>query len=210
MSYNKADIIADLIKIGKRMGDKHYTPGYSGNISARYNDNIVITTSGSSNGYLSEEDFVEIDFEGKSVDSDKKASSEKMLHVEFYKKRPDVNYILHVHPAGLSAFAASGKDLLDPIMAENVYYFGGIPLAEYAMPSSKELVDKTSIYFDKYDAVLMANHGFIIGSHSLEDAYQKLEIAEEYAKTVIYTSVLGGAKVLSQEETDKVLALRNK
>lgn len=210
MSYNKADIIADLIKIGKRMGDKHYTPGYSGNISARYNDNIIITTSGSSNGYLSEDDFVEIDFDGKSVDSDKKASSEKMLHVEFYKKRPDVNYILHVHPAGLSAFAASGKDLLDPIMAENVYYFGGIPLAEYAMPSSKELVDKTSIYFDKYDAVLMANHGFIIGSHSLEDAYQKLEIAEEYAKTVIFTSVLGGAKVLTQEETDKVLALRNK
>ena len=210
MNYNKLDIIQELINIGKRMGDKHYTPGYSGNISARFGDNIIITTSGSSNGYLSENDFVMIDFDGKAVNSDKKPSSEKMLHVEFYKKRSDINYILHVHPAGLSAFAASGRDLLAPIMAENVYYVGGIPLAEYAMPSSQELVDKTSIYFDKYNAVLMANHGFIIGSKTLEDAYQKLEIAEEYAKTVIYTSVLGGAKILSIEETDKVLALRNK
>ena len=68
-------------------------------------------------------------------------------------------------------------------MAENVFYFGGIPLAKYALPSTMELVENTAKFFDKYDAVLMENHGFIIGSSTLEDAYQKLEIAEEYAKT---------------------------
>jgi hypothetical protein len=30
-------------------------------------------------------------------------------------------------------------------MAENVFYFGGIPLAEYALPSSMELVENTSM-----------------------------------------------------------------
>ena len=54
-----------------------------------------------------------------------------------------------------------------------------------------------------------ANHGVIIGSATLEDAYQKLEIAEEYAKTVIFARMLGGAVALSEEETNKVLALRN-
>ena len=94
-------------------------------------------------------------------------------------------------------------------MAENVFYFGGIPLAKYAMPSSEELVKNTAVFFDKYDAILMANHGVIIGSATLEDAYQKLEIAEEYAKTVIFARMLGGAVALSEEETNKVLALRN-
>jgi len=205
----KSDLILEMIEAGTFMGQKNYTPGYSGNISARYNNNIIITVSGSSNGKLSMNDFVEIDFAGNPVNSNLKPSSEKFLHIEFYKKRPDINYIIHAHPACLSAFAASGKDLMSPVMAENVFYFGGIPLAEYALPSSKQLVENTSSYFDKYDAVLMANHGVIIGSRTINDACQKLEIAEEYAKTVIFTGVLGGAKPLSDEEANKILELRN-
>ena len=205
-NYNK--IIEEIIEIGQRLGRKNYTPGYSGNISARFGKNIIITTSGSSNGFLTKEDFVETNFEGKAINSNKKPSSEKLLHIEFYKKRPDINYIIHVHPAGLSAFASSGKDLMSPIMAENVFYFGGIPLAEYGLPSSTDLVNNTAKYFADYDAILMANHGFIIGSKTLEDAYQKLEIAEEYAKTVIYTNVLGGAKILTNSEAEAILSLR--
>lgn len=207
MTYNTSEIISDIIKIGKQMGEKKYTPGYSGNISARIGENVLITVSGSSNGFLTPDDFTEIDMNGNSL-TGKKPSSEKLLHIAFYKKRPDINYVIHVHPAGLSAFASAGKDLMTPIMAENVFYFGGIPLAEYGLPSSTDLVKNTEIYFDKYDAVLMANHGFIIGSSSLYDAYQKLEIAEEYAKTVIYTNLLGGAKALTSEQADKILALR--
>ena len=74
-------------------------------------------------------------------------------------------------------------------MAENVFYFGGIPLAKYALPSSKELVENTIKYFDKYDAVLMENHGFIIASKTIEDAYLKLELAETYAQTVLNTQI---------------------
>ena len=206
MSYRET--AEKLIEIGKRLGSKNYTPGYSGNLSARIEEKVLITTSGSSNGYLSIDDFVLIDFEGKPVDSDKKPSSEKLLHLEFYRQRPDINYIIHVHPAGLSAFASAGKDLLEPIMAENVFYFGGIPLAEYGLPSSEDLVKNTSVYFKDYDCVLMANHGVIIGSKTLEDAYQKLEIAEEYAKTVIYTNILGGPKKLNEKQAQEILALR--
>ena len=34
-------IIKDLIKYGKRAGKKNFTPGMSGNISARYGENII-------------------------------------------------------------------------------------------------------------------------------------------------------------------------
>ena len=207
-NYNREDIISEITEIGHRMSIRHYTPGYSGNISVRFGENVIITTSGSSNGYLKPDDFVEIDFNGNPVNSDKKPSSEKLLHLEYYRQRPEFNAIIHVHPAGLSAFASAGKSLLKPIMAENVFYFGGIPIAKYGLPSSVDLVKNTSVYFKDYDAVLMANHGVIFGSKSLEDAYQKLEIAEEYAKTVIYTKILGGAKVLSKSQAESILALR--
>lgn len=143
MTYNRDSIINSIIDIGIRLRNRNYSPGYSGNISARFNNSIIITKSGSSNGYLNKDDFTLIDFEGNSLDN-KKPSSEKKLHIEFYKKRNDINYIIHVHPACLCAFASSHKDLLEPIMAENVFYFGGIPLAEYGLPSSDDLAIKTS------------------------------------------------------------------
>ena len=169
---------------------------------------MLITTSGSANGYLKKEHIVYTDFNGNSLEKGKKASSEKFLHIGIYQKRPEFNYIIHVHAPYLSSFASSGKDLMEPIMAENVFYFGGIPLAEYALPSTMELVDNTAKYFDDYDAVLMENHGFIVGSKTIEDAYLKLELAESYAQVVLNTSILGGAKLLNKEQAEAILKLR--
>ena len=200
--------IEKIIEYGKKCGEKNYTPGYSGNISARHENGMLITASGSSNGYLTEKDVVFTDFEGKSLEEGKKPSSEKFLHIEIYKKRPEINYIIHVHAPYLSSFASAGKDLMAPIMAENVFYFGGIPLADYALPSTMQLVENTVKYFDKYDAVLMANHGFVVASKTIEDAYMKLELAESYAQVVLNTYVLGGAKILTENEADEILKLR--
>lgn len=206
---NKLDKLKkELIEYGKLAGVKNFTPGYSGNFSARYENKILITTSGSSNGYLSEDELVLIDFNGKSLEEGKKPSSEKMLHVEFYKQRPDVNYIIHVHPVFLSSFACCKIALDEPIMAENVFYFGQIPLAEYGLPGSMDLVEKTAKYFKDYDAVLMANHGFVVGDKTIKDAYLKLELAESYAQVVFNTKMMGGAVLFNQEQVDEINSLK--
>ncbi len=208
--HRRNKLTQEIIECGKLCGIKNFSPGYSGNISARYKDGLLITTSGSSNGYLKPNQIVYTNFAGNSLEKGKKPSSEKFLHIEVYKQRADINYIIHVHAPYLSSFASAGKDLMAPIMAENVFYFGGIPLAEYALPSTRELVENTIKFFDKYDAVLMANHGFIVGAKTMEDAYLKLELAESYAQVVLNTEILGGAKHLSQEEEQKILDLRSK
>lgn len=196
MSYNR-ELVDSLIELGEFLKLRNYSPGYSGNVSVRNGSSILITTSGSANGFLTEDCFVEIDFEGSPVDASKKPSSEKMLHVEMYKTRSDVNCVIHVHSPALSAFAAAGKDLMEPVLIENVCYFGGIPLADYALPSSKELVTETAKFFEDYSVILMKNHGVIVGGESIQDAYLKLEMAEEYAKTIIYANQLGGVNPLS-------------
>lgn len=204
------EIKNEIIKYGDIIDSNGFSPGTSGNISARFGDKIIITASGASNGDLSYEDLILIDFDGNCVEASSgvKPSSEKMLHVEFYKKRPDINAIIHVHPTALSSFAAARKGLEEPIMAENVYYFGGIPLSDYALPSSTELVENTAKYFDKYNAVLMANHGFIVGDVNLKEAYLKLELAESYAQVVLNAKILGGAVLLNDTEVAQIEALK--
>ena len=93
-------------------------------------------------------------------------------------------------------------------MAENVFYFGKIPLADYALPSSMELTLNTAKYFDKYNAVLMANHGFVVGDTDLKQAYLKLEIAESYAQIVLNAKILGGAVLLNDKEVAEIQALK--
>lgn len=203
-----AEIKQEIIKYGKLAGEKNFTPGYSGNISARFGDKILITSSGSANGYLSEDEVVLMDFDGNLIEGSKKPSSEKMLHVEFYKQRPDVNYIIHVHSPFLSTFACCHIPLDEPIMAENVFYFGQIPLAEYGLPSSMDLVEKTAKYFKDYDAVLMANHGFVVGAKTMNDAFMKLELAESYAQVVFNTKVLGNPVLFTKEQVDEINSLK--
>ena len=199
----------ELIEYGHMAGDKNYTPGISGNLSARCGDKVVITSSGVANGYLAEKDFAVVDFDGNLIDG-KNPSSERMLHIAFYKKRPEMNYVMHVHSPYLTAFASAGIALDDKISPEIIYCFGEIPLAEYAIPGSKELVEKTSKYFENYDVVLMANHGVIIAGKDIKDAFYKLDLCENYAKTVIGAKLLGGAKILPEEEVEKIYSLRQK
>lgn len=198
----------ELIEYGKLAGVKNFSPGFSGNLSARCGNKILITATGTANGYLSEDDFALIDFEGNIIGGNKKPSSEKMLHVEFYKQREDINYIFHVHSPYLTAFSAAGKALDKNILAEIVYCFDYIPLAEYALPGSKELVENTSKFFKDFDVVLMANHGVIVGGKDVKDAYLKLELCEAYAQTVLFSNLLGGAKMLPSEEVKKIYSLR--
>ena len=206
----RKEMESQLIEYGKLMGRKNFTPGTSGNMSFRFGENrMLITASGSANGYLEDDEIVLTDFEGNPVEWEtKKPSSEKMMHIAIYKKRPDLNVILHVHSPYLSSFAAAGIPLDKPIMAENTFYFGKILMADYALPSTMELAENTAKFFDEYDAVLMANRGFVVASDNIKDAYLKLELAESYAQIVLNTYLLGGAKVLTKEQENAILALR--
>jgi L-fuculose-phosphate aldolase len=200
----------EIIEYGRLAGEKNYTPGISGNISAKFENKVVMTASGCANGYLSEGDFSVVDFEGSVLEGNEKPSTEKFLHLEYYRQRPDINCIFHTHSPYLTAFASAGIPLDMNISPEIIYCFGKIPLASYALPGSQELINNTSKYFKDYDVILLKNHGVIVAGKSVKDAYLKLELVEEYAKTNICAKILGGAKILDENEVQKIYELRNK
>mgnify|MGYP002527165367 CR=1 FL=1 len=66
--YSREELAEQIIRYGQLCGEKNFTPGYSGNISARYQEGMLITTYGSSNGYLELNDIVYTDFSGNSLE----------------------------------------------------------------------------------------------------------------------------------------------
>ena len=203
-----SDLKKLIIKYGAKLGEKNMSPATSGNISARFGENILITTSGTCLADLCDEDIVLIDQNSNVLNGSKKPSSEKNLHKAIYEIRPDINAIIHCHSPYASAFAVSHIPLSKPIISENVFYFGEIPVAEYALPGSDKLVENTAKYFAKHDAVLLANHGIVIGAGDLKNAYYLMETAETYAQIYINSVILGGAKELSPKDIDEIYAMK--
>lgn len=200
----------EVVKFGKLLYDKDLTSATSGNISIFDGKSIFITATGTALGFLKEDDVVEIDLNGNEAENGKKASSEKKMHIAIYKLRPDIKAIIHCHSPFATAFAACRKELASPIIAENIIYFGKIPVAPYAMPSSQKLVDNTVKEFTDYDTVLMANHGIVAGGSDLTNAFHKIETAETYAKTYVYSKIIGNQALLNEKELSDLYELRKK
>ena len=205
--YNFKKQIAD---IGKKLADKGLSPGFSGNISVRFEDKILVTPSGYSLGELEADDIVVLDFDFNIIEGDKKPSSESKMHALIYKKRPDLNALVHCHSPKASVFAVNGIPLVQPILAENIFTLGDIPVAKYYLPSSEELAQEVGSFFDVHDCVLMQNHGVIVGGKDLRTDFYKMDTVEYYDEVCILANLTGKPCELSDEQKREIIELRKR
>ena len=104
------DDVSKLIEVCNNLYDKQLVSGKSGNVSIRLGDYIAITPTLKSINGLDEEDIVLVDFNSTTL-SNGKPSSVVGIHLENYKKRSDVNAIIHTHAPYTTGFAFSDKKI---------------------------------------------------------------------------------------------------
>ncbi len=196
-----------IVEIGKRLYSKNLISGYEGNISVREENKIFITPSGVCKGFLTPDDIIVVDMEGKLIEGNKKPSSETKMHLKIYNTRKDVKGIVHAHPPVATGFACAGMGLEQSLTAETVLIFGTIPLAPYGTPSTNELPEALNKYLE-YNAILLANHGAVTFAENVEKAYFLMEQVEHYAKITLVANILGNPETLPCEEVDRLMALR--
>lgn len=195
----------ELTAYGKKVYQSRLVAAMDGNISIRiFTDRFLITPSGSCLGALNIEDLVYVDREGQTLVGRIKPSSELPMHLEIYKKRPDVFAIIHAHPPLATAFTIAGKSISDPVIPEVFVQFGKIPVAPYAPPSTKESVEMISKIISNHDLILLDHHGAVAVGKSLEEAFLKMEKLEHTAATLIAAEQLGQITPLSQADLENL------
>ena len=130
---------------------------------------------------LKQEDIILVDLDGNLLTKGK-PSSELFMHLGIYKKRNDVNGIVHVHSPYATGFAFSNKRI------KRLEGFGEIknpylPYIEYEKPGSMELALKVSEGIGDSDVIVLKNHGVICVSENLKEAESLAIFVEESAKT---------------------------
>ena len=107
------------------------------------------------------------------------------------KAQPKARAVSHAHPPYATGFAVAGVQPPTCMIPEIEVFIGRVPIAPYETPGTIELGRKVAELVDEHNTVLMENHGVVSWSHSIEDAYFKMEIVEAYCRTVIVTTQLG-------------------
>lgn len=144
-----------------------------GNISCRIsNEQFVITPSGKPYHLLTPDDIVIVNIEDLKYDGDVKPSSEKGIHADCYKVRPEVNFVIHTHQMNASALSVLRRNICTDIASD---YIGEvIPCAEYGLPGTGKLrkgVDAALVESDS-KAILMAHHGALCMGEDYDEAYK--------------------------------------
>lgn len=129
------------------------------------------------------------------------------MHAAIYRRRPDVNAVVHAHPPVATAFAVAHMPLDQPILAEAVLVLGPVPLVRYAPPSTAELAEAVAEGLGAAAAALLANHGAVTVGETLARAHARMETLEHVARVTLLARLLGRISPLSADDVQCLLRL---
>jgi len=200
----------ELCRVGRAMNKSGlcaflgvYAPG---NLSARLpkSSRIIISPSGYDKGSLKPKNLVIVDLNGNLLEGNLHPSTETPTHCAIYRKRPEVNAVVHAHSPGCLAFAVANQEISATTIELAAVTGKHVPLAKYATPGTEALAESTVLGLGTSDAVIMANHGLATVGKTLDEAFQNALSVEFTARVNINAKTLGGLVELPLEEVSGI------
>jgi L-fuculose-phosphate aldolase len=195
-----------IVEYGKKLITSGLTKGTGGNISIfdRESGRMAISPSGLDYFKTAPKDVVVMDLAANVIESDRKPSSEYAMHSIFYKKREDVNAVVHVHSAFATTLAALRWSL--PAVSYLIALAGkDVRCADYRSFGTQELADVVFDAMRDRKAVLMANHGLLTGSGDIHSAFNIAEEIEFCCEIYCRAKSVGEPALLDDAEMANML-----
>ena len=209
------EIREEIVKVCRLMWEKDYLAATDGNVSVRLGpDRFLVTPSGLSKGNVTADQLLIIDWDANVVgplygnNRNLRPSSEILLHLEAYRRRPDIASVVHAHPPMAVALSIAGISLAQCILPEVVMTLGMIPTTEYATPASPEGAEVIAGIIEHYDALILRRHGSVTVGESAWKAYLKLEKLEHTALITKTLVELNRLNVMPPEQVAKIVSWR--
>ncbi len=168
--------------------------GSAGNVSVREagTNSFLITPSAVDYQIMQEQDIVRVGLWNDVIEGRRRPSSEHQLHAQIYRARNDANAIIHHHSAYATAVSVARKTI--PSIIDEAVELTPIPTVEYAPSGTVELAMNAAAKFaEGYNAVLLANHGVVVGGRTLDEALSRGVEVERLARIFVGAEALGGA-----------------
>ena len=175
-------------------------------ISARFDDSVLITPSGASYIGLRPAMIALMPLVGEygAWKGPMKPTSEWRIHLDIVRARPDIGGIVRFQSPYATALAMAGK----PILAAHpmIALFGApiIRCAKYAPAGTKELAGLALEALDQSHAVLLSNYCALTTGATLQAALVRARELETLARIYAIALSLGRPAILSDEEVGRI------
>ncbi len=202
-----SDVLDSLVATARRLPQEGLVRGAGGNVSAREGDTMWISPSG-----MSFEDAGSGDYPGVSISTGeitsgtRRPSSEVLMHLAIYRRRPEVRATIHTHPPMTQALTAAGHDLR-PMFADYYVYLGkNVPHLPYVTVTTPELAARVEDVVKSADCygIVLRNHGLITVGTSIKEAFYRTLAVEEQAAIQHGALQVGAPAFLSDDELAKL------
>ena len=193
---------AKVVAAGQQMLQRGFTEGTSGNVSMRVDDGALISPSTIPYMEITDEDVVLMDLEGNVLEGERVASVEHKVHLECYKRRPNVGAVVHSHPIVGSAFAAARMPLPAFLDEFGVYIGEEVRVAEWGLSGTQEIADQVADALGEHNAAFIASHGMVAVGRDLDHALLNTARVERAGLIFLATKILGGPAEIPEHARD--------
>jgi L-fuculose-phosphate aldolase len=204
------------------LGKLSLTKEPSGHVSARIpgEDKILIKARGPGESglrFVSAEDIITVDFAGKKIDgaAELESPQEVFIHTWLYRTRPEINCVVHVHPATVVLFTVCNKPLLpicgayDPAALRLVVE--GISTYRRSITVSNEkLGQEFAAAMGAKQACLMRGHGITAAGAGVEEATLTTIKLNEIAEMNYRAALLGTPEPIPREDIEVMMGSSGK
>lgn len=192
----------ELCTLIHRAYDQKLFTSTQGTFSVRLSkDSFLITPYGVDRKYIEPEDLVRIDANYR--EAGKNPSRSVAMHKLIYDEHPEINAITVAQPRHVMAFGVTHTPI-DSLTIPESY----IAMRDIArVPFGTNITDPEKIsksISTKSPVVLIENDSVISTGNSLINAFDRLEVAEFTANTIIHANMIGNIVKISQKEVEDI------
>lgn len=195
-------IRAEICKMVRRACAQGLMISTYGTASVRWKGNdFLITPRDVSRWDIEAKDVVQIK-DGKA-EKGKRPSRSVLIHQEIYRKNPEINSIFITQAPNCMAFGVTGKSFDDRSIPESWILLQDIPILPFGSHfMGQEKISE--ILGPKHPVVIIQNDSILVTGKNLLHAFDRLEVAEFSARSLINSKPLGTMVPINSDQIEEL------
>jgi L-fuculose-phosphate aldolase len=195
-------IRAEICKIVRRACSQGLMCSSYGTASVRWRGNdFLITPSSKQRWDLDPEDIVQV--KDGMVEAGKNASRSVALHYEIYRRNPKVNSIILTQSPSLMGFCTTGVKFDVRTIPESWIFLQDIPTFPFGSQYDEHLTELAD-EFTHRPFVMLENDSVVVTGDKLINTFDRLEVADFSARSLILAAPLGKLNPITDEEIEEL------
>ena len=194
-------IRTSIVRMVRRACDQGLMISSYGTVSVRWKDNdFLITPTGVPRWDIDLDDIVQV--RDGMVEAGKLPSRSVAMHLEIYRQNPKINSIILTQSPHLMGFAVSGSKFDVRTIPESWILLKDVPV----LPFGTQYGDahKVAKMVKTLPCVLLANDSVVVTGNELLQTFDRLEVAEFTAKSLITAQSLGELHPINDQEVEEL------